>query len=121
MIASLEITGLLVDWSNGDEIALEKLLPLVEAELNNLARRQLRRLRPGNTLQTKALINETYLQLVNQKQVHWQNRHHFFGIAAKLMRRILLNYLRDQRRDKRGGESRRIDRAGRRAGKSRAV
>ncbi len=103
MTHSLEITDLLVDWSNGDEIALEKLLPLVETELNNLARRQLRRLRHGNTLQTKALINETYMQLINQKQVHWKNRAHFFGIAAQLMRRILLNYLRDQRRDKRGG------------------
>lgn len=103
MTSSLEITDLLVDWSNGDQIALEKLLPLVEKELNNLARRQLRKLRHGNSLQTKVLINETYLLLIKQKQVQWQNRAHFFGIAAQLMRRILLNYLRDQRRGKRGG------------------
>ena len=104
MASSLEITNLLVDWSNGNEIALEKLLPLVETELNILARRQLRRLQPGNTLQTKALINETYTLLIKQNQVHWKNRAHFFAIAAQLMRRILLNYLRDQQRLKRGGE-----------------
>lgn len=103
MTSSLEITGLLVDWSNGDQVALEKLLPLVEKELHLLAHRQMRRLQPGNTLQTTALINETYLRLINQNKVQWQNRAHFFGIAAQLMRRILLNYLRDQKRLKRGG------------------
>src|SRR5215218_4967547 len=89
----LEITGLLLDWSNGDEIALEKLLPLVERELHRLAHYQIRRLRPGNTLQTTALINETYLRLINQNRVEWQNRAHFFAISAQLMRRILLNYI----------------------------
>lgn len=103
MSSPSEITGLLVDWSNGNQDALEKLLPLVEIELHRLAHRQLRRLKPGNTLQTTALINETYVRLVNQKNVQWQNRAHFFGIAAQLMRRILLNYVRDQKRQKRGG------------------
>ena len=98
-----EITSLLIDWSKGDRIALEKLLPLVEKELHRLAHFQMRRLKPGNTFQTTALINETYLRLINQNRVEWQNRAHFFGIAAKLMRRILLNYARDQRRQKRGG------------------
>jgi RNA polymerase sigma factor (TIGR02999 family) len=101
----LEITGLLLDWSNGDEIALEKLLPLVERELHRLAHYQIRRLRPGNTLQTTALINETYLRLINQNRVEWQNRAHFFAISAQLMRRILLNYIRDQKRLKRGGNT----------------
>ncbi|HVE59415.1 MAG TPA: sigma-70 family RNA polymerase sigma factor [Pyrinomonadaceae bacterium] len=100
-----EITGLLLDWSNGDEIALEKLLPLVERELHRLAHYQIRRLRPGNTLQTTALINETYLRLINQNRVEWQNRAHFFAISAQLMRRILLNYIRDQKRMKRGGNA----------------
>lgn len=94
-----------MDWSKGDETALEKLLPLVERELHRLAHYQIRRLRPGNTLQTTALINETYLRLINQNQVQWQNRAHFFGISAQLMRRILLNYIRDQKRLKRGGEA----------------
>lgn len=98
-----EITGLLLDWSNGDESALEKLLPLVERELQRLAHYQIRRLRPGNTLQTTALINETYLKLIKQNHVQWQNRAHFFGLSAQLMRRILLNYIRDQKRLKRGG------------------
>jgi RNA polymerase sigma-70 factor (ECF subfamily) len=103
--SSLEITQLLLDWSDGDETALEKLLPLVERELHRLAHYQMRRLRPGNTLQTTALINETYLRLINQNCVQWQNRAHFFGISAQLMRRILLNYIRDQKRLKRGGDA----------------
>ena len=103
MIQHLEITGLLLDWSNGDQAALDKLLPLVEKELQRIAHFQIRRLQPGNTLHTTALINETYFRLIKQNQVSWQNRAHFFGIAAQLMRRILLNYLRDQRRIKRGG------------------
>jgi RNA polymerase sigma-70 factor, ECF subfamily len=103
MSSSAEITGLLLDWSEGDVKALDELLPLVEKELHRLAHYQLRRMNPGNTLQTTALINETYLRLINQNKVRWQNRAHFFGIAATLMRRIILNYLRDQKRLKRGG------------------
>jgi len=102
-LASSEITGLLVDWSNGDQSALEKLLPLVEKELHRLAHSYMRRENPNHTLQTTALVNEAYLRLIDQKKTQWQNRAHFFGIAAQIMRRILLNYARDQRRQKRGG------------------
>jgi RNA polymerase sigma factor (TIGR02999 family) len=100
-----EITGLLVDWSKGDQSALGKLLPLVERELHRLAHSYMRRENPDHTLQTTALINETYLRLIDQKKVQWQNRAHFFGIAAQIMRRILLNYARDQNRQKRGGRA----------------
>ena len=100
-----EITGLLVDWSNGDQAALDKLLPLVEQELHRLAHAYMRRENPAHTLQTTALVNEAYLKLIDQKKTRWQNRAHFFAIAAKIMRRILLNYARDQRRQKRGGNA----------------
>lgn len=105
MKASLPITGLLLAWGEGDQTALDQLLPLVEKELHRIAHYQLRKANPGNILQTTALINETYLRLINQNQVEWQNRAHFFAIAAKLMRRILLNYIRDQKRLKRGGDA----------------
>jgi RNA polymerase sigma factor (TIGR02999 family) len=103
MSSDADITALLVDWSNGDRSALERLLPLVERELHRLAHSYMRREDPDHTLQTTALINETYLRLVDQRKVQWQNRAHFFGIAAQIMRRILLNYARDQNRLKRGG------------------
>ena len=97
------ITELLIDWSDGNAEALNELLPLVEQELHRMARIQIRKFRPGDTLQTTALINETYIRLVDQNRVRWQNRAHFFAIAAAMMRRILLNYLRDRNRHKRGG------------------
>jgi RNA polymerase sigma-70 factor, ECF subfamily len=100
-----EITGLLIDWSNGNQAALDKLLPLVERELHRLAHSYMRHEDPDHTLQTTALINEAYLGLVNQKRVKWQNRAHFFGIAAQIMRRFLSNYARDQNRAKRGGRA----------------
>lgn len=102
---SSEITGLLVDWSNGDQTALERLLPLVEQELHRLAHNYMRREDKDHTLQTTALVNEAYLKLIDQKKTHWQNRAHFFAIAAKIMRRILLNYARDRHREKRGGKA----------------
>ncbi len=105
MSSPSDITGMLVDWGNGDRSALDKLLPLVERELHRLARSYMRRENPDHTLQTTALINETYLRLVDQRKVQWQNRAHFFGIAAQIMRRILLNYARDQNRLKRGGRA----------------
>ena len=105
MSSPSEITGLLVDWSNGDQTALEKLLPLVERELHRLAHSYMRRENPDHTLQTSALVNEAYLKLIDQKKTHWQNRAHFFGIAAQIMRRILMNYARDQHRAKRGGKA----------------
>lgn len=103
MTSSLEITDLLIDWSNGNQDALNKLFPLIEQHLHRLARFYIRQLNPGNTLQPTAVINETYIRLVGQREVHWQNRAHFFGISAQIMRRFLLNYARDQRRLKRGG------------------
>ena len=102
------ITALLIDWSNGDQTVLEELFPLVDKELRRLARHYIRSLRPGNTFQTTALINEAYIRLVDQNKVRWQNRAHFFGIAASMMRRILLNYIRDQKRQKRGGGATRV-------------
>jgi RNA polymerase sigma-70 factor (ECF subfamily) len=103
MLSSTKITAMLIDWSNGDEGVLEDLLPIVERELRRLARHYIRSLRPGDTLQTTALINEAYIRLVDQKRVKWQNRAHFYGIAASMMRRVLLNRIRDNKRMKRGG------------------
>ncbi len=100
-----EITSLLVAWCSGDQTALEKLLPLVESELHAIASRYMSHESPGHTLQTTALLNEAYIRLIGQKNVRWQNRAHFFGIAAQIMRRILLNYARDQHRIKRGGRA----------------
>jgi RNA polymerase sigma factor (TIGR02999 family) len=105
MSSPSEITALLVDWGNGDKSALDRLIPLVERELHRLAHSYMRRERTGHTLETTGLINETYIRLIDQKKVHWQNRAHFFGIAAQIMRRILLNYARDKRRQKRGGQA----------------
>ena len=105
MPSDSDITALLVEWNNGDKSAMEKLLPLVERELHRLAHSYMRRENAQHTLQTTALINETYLRLVDQRKVQWQNRAHFFGIAAQIMRRILLNYARDQNRLKRGGKA----------------
>ena len=105
MPAPSEITGLLIAWSDGDREALERLLPLIERELHRIARHYMRRENPGHTLQTTALVNEAYFRLIDQKSVRWQNRAHFFAIAARIMRRILLNYARDRHRDKRGGRA----------------
>src|SRR6185369_1720741 len=105
MSSDTDITQLLVDWNNGDKSAMERLMPLVEKELHRLAHAYMRREDPNHTLQTTALINETYLRLVDQRRVQWQNRAHFFGIAAQIMRRVLLNYARDQNRLKRGGKA----------------
>ena len=105
MTSDADITALLVDWNNGDKSAIDRLLPLVERELHRLAHSYMRREDPDHTLQTTALINETYLRLIDQRKVQWQNRAHFFGIAAQIMRRILLNYARDQNRLKRGGRA----------------
>jgi RNA polymerase sigma-70 factor (ECF subfamily) len=106
--SSREVTQLLVEWSNGDKAALEKLLPLVSDELRRLARRYMRKEGPDHTLQTSALVNEAYLRLVDQKKVQWQNRAHFFGIAAQLMRRILIDHARRHRYAKRGGGARHV-------------
>lgn len=98
----MQVTQLLTDWRNGNQQALEDLIPLVQAELKRLARAYLRRERQGHTLQTSALVNEAFLRLVDQ-QISWQNRAHFFGIAAQLMRRVLVDHARAQQGLKRGG------------------
>jgi RNA polymerase sigma factor (TIGR02999 family) len=98
-----EITLMLKEWSSGKQEALDELLPLVYAELHRQASRYLHRERRDHTLQTTALIHETYLKLIDQRDVNWQNRAHFFGIAAQAMRRILVDYARGRHRAKRGG------------------
>jgi len=97
------ITQLLRDWSDGKAEALENLLPIVYAELHRQAAGFLRKERPGHTLQTTALINEAYLRLIDRRSVNWQNRAHFFAVAAQAMRRILVDYARAKHRKKRGG------------------
>lgn len=97
------ITELLIDWGQGDKLALEKLMPLVYDELRRLANNYLRREPAGHTLQPTALVNEAYLKLVGQRTVNWQNRAHFFAISAKLMRRILVDHARQRQAVKRGG------------------
>ena len=98
-----DVTQLLSDWSSGDEKALEKLMPVVYDELRRLARNYLRRERPGHTLQPTALVNEAFLKLVDQKNAHWQNRAQFIGVAAQLMRRVLVDHARQHLAVKRGG------------------
>ncbi|MGH9802154.1 MAG: sigma-70 family RNA polymerase sigma factor [Blastocatellia bacterium] len=105
MPSNQNVTQLLLAWSEGDSSALEQLLPLVDAELRRLAHAYMRRENPDHTLQTSALINEAYLRLIDQQQVRWQNRAHFFGITAQLMRRILLDHARGHARAKRGGHA----------------
>jgi len=96
------VTQLLLDWGNGDSGALEKLTPLVYQELRRLAARYLRRERREHTLQSTALVHEAWLRLIDQKQVHWQNRAQFFGIAAEMIRRILIDHARNRQAAKRG-------------------
>ena len=105
LVASEEknITELLVGYGRGDKEALDQLMPIVYEELRRQAARYLRNESPGHTLQTTALIHEAYVRLVDQRHVHWQNRAHFFGIAAQLMRRILVDHARTKKRVKRGG------------------
>ena len=103
--SSSSVSQLLQAWSRGDEAALEQLTPLVYDELHRLARRYMRREGPGHTLQTSALVNEAYLRLIDQRNVSWQNRSHFFGIASQLMRRLLVDHARSNARQKRGGNA----------------
>lgn len=100
-----KITLMLRRWSDGNREALDDLLPAVYNELHRQARRYLRREHAGHTLQTTALINEAYLKLIDQKQIDWQSRTHFFAIAANLMRQILVDHARAKHREKRGGDS----------------
>lgn len=107
-ITQKQISQLLVDWSNGDKAALDKLIPLVYGELRRLARYHMRRERQGHTLQTSALVNEAYLRLVDYKRMRWQDRAHFFAVAAQAMRRILIEHARSHSREKRGAGARRV-------------
>ena len=102
MNTATEVTQLLCMWSGGDRAALESLMEAVYAELRRLAHSYLRRERPGHTLQSTALVHEAYLRLIDQKNVTWQNRAHFFGIAASMMRRILVDHARSRQASKRG-------------------
>jgi len=105
MQSNEEITELLIDWGKGDQAALDKLMPLVYNELRRLASNYLRRERASHTLQPTALVNEAYLKLIDQRNAHWQNRAHFFGISAQLMRRILVDHARQHQAVKRGGSN----------------
>src|SRR6266487_3108776 len=102
-VSQQRVTELLVRWGQGDNAALAELTPLVYGELRRLAHRQMGRERPDHTLQTTALVNEAYLRLADQTNPRWQNRAHFFAVAARAMRRILVSYARSQRAQKRGG------------------
>lgn len=100
-----ELTELLIDWGRGDAEALERLMPFVYQELHRIAQNHLRRERANHTLQTTALVHEAYLRLIDQTKVEWQNRAHFFAIAAQMMRRILVDYARARAFEKRGGDA----------------
>jgi RNA polymerase sigma factor (TIGR02999 family) len=103
-----EVTQLLMDWSSGNQAALGRLMPLVDRELHRLAHHYMRRENAGHTLQTTALVNEAYLKHIDQRNVHWKNRAHFFALSAELMRRILVDHARSRRYAKRGGGAQRI-------------
>src|SRR5256712_5430830 len=103
-----QLTQLLVAWSDGDQTARDELIPLVYEELHRLAHHYMNRERPGHTLQTSALVNEAFVKLVDQRDVRWQNRAHFFGIAAQMMRRILVDHARSRQSAKRGGDLRQV-------------
>jgi len=103
-----EITNMLIAWSEGDGEALDRLVPLVQLELRRLARGYLAKERPDHILQTTALINEAYLRLIDWENVSWRNRAHFFGVAAQMMRRTLVNYAIEQKSLKRGGRAQHV-------------
>jgi RNA polymerase sigma-70 factor, ECF subfamily len=103
-----DVTALLASWTEGDEDALNRLVPLVEQELRRLARQQMRSERLGHLLQPTALVNEAYLRLVDIQRMRWQNRAHFFAVAARLMRRILVDAARSRQYQKRGGGARHV-------------
>ncbi len=102
--SAIQITQLLRSWSQGDEGAIEKLMPLVYDELHRMARRYMSGEKPGHTLQATALVNEAYLRLVNASEANWQNRTHFFAVSAQVMRRILVDWARSRQAAKRGSD-----------------
>src|SRR5437899_3260000 len=102
------VTELLLDWSNGDKSALNRLMPLVYDELRNVARRQFGMEEPGHTLQSTAVVHEVYLRLVDQQRVQWRNRAQFFAVAARMIRRILVDHARERSAAKRGGGAKKL-------------
>jgi len=104
-----QLTQLLKDWGNGDETARDELMRLVYDELRHMAHQHMRKERPGHTLQTSALVHEAFVKLIDQKEVQWQNRAHFFGIAAQIMRRILVDHARSLQSAKRGGNAHHVN------------
>ena len=106
--SSQKVTQLLLAWGQGEQQALEKMIPLVHKELHRLAHRYMSRQPPGHTLQTTALLNEAYLRLVDSSQVRWQNRAHFYAISAQVMRRVLVDWARSRHYLKRGGWGRKV-------------
>src|SRR6187431_3342625 len=108
MTSSRDLSALLGEWSLGDPAAFNTLLPLVYAELRRIAARQLRRERDGHTLQPTALVHEAYLRLVEQRSVDWRSRAHFYGVAAQMMRRVLVDHARRQAAKKRGDAGQRV-------------
>lgn len=109
LVSPQRVTELLVQWSQGDDAALVELTPLVYEELRRVAHHHLNRQRPDHTLQTTALVNEAYLRLADQTNPRWQNRAHFFAVAARAMRQILVSYARTQQAQKRGGGAFKVD------------
>ena len=107
-VSPAQVTGLLLAWGNGDEAALEQLIPLVHTELRRIARRHMAHEHAGHTLQATALVNEAYLRLVDVRQMKWQNRAHFFAMSARLMRRVLVDFARSRRYQKRGGGAQKV-------------
>ncbi|HEV8481976.1 MAG TPA: sigma-70 family RNA polymerase sigma factor [Blastocatellia bacterium] len=107
-LSQRQVTQLLLDWSAGDNEALNKLMPLLYQELKRMARYYMRRERAGHTLQTSALVNEAYIRLVDYKKMRWQDRAHFLAVAAQAMRRILVEHARGRTRAKRGGDARKV-------------
>jgi len=107
-IKTHQVTRLLADWRNGDQTALDRLLPLVYEELHRIAARYMRGERREHTMQTTALVNEAYMRLADYKRMQWQDRAHFFAVAAQAMRRILIDFARARRNRKRGGDAERV-------------
>src|SRR6266852_2574918 len=106
---SMEVTGLLKAWGEGDQAARDRLIPMVYDELHRMARRYMRRENAGQTLQTTAVVNEAYIRMIDLTNVAWQDRAHFFAVAARMMRRILVDAARARGSAKRGGHAARID------------
>ena len=108
-VATADVTKLLLAWNKGDRGALDLLMPIVYDELRRLARRYMRSESPGHTLQATALVNDAYIRLVDQTRVNWQNRAQFFGVAAQIIRRVLVDHARARHRLKRGGDALRVE------------